>query len=137
MSNHIKTWVGEIVDETESMNQQYYEDYIQHFNKEGIIINRIRNEIFLVNPTNKDVNENKTTTEAIKQYYERMEKFLESQYKLWVRDEEEKTNIKKAQPDGVPREPGGVSRKLKIALVLYELKNKDLEQFNLFCKTFS
>lgn len=137
MNNHIKTWLGEIVDETESMNQQYYEDYIEHFKKEGIIIDRIRNEIFRVNPTNKDVNENKTITEAIKQYYERMENFLENQYKIWKGEEEEKTNIKKAQPDGVPREPGGVSIKQKISLVLYELKNKDLEQFNLFCRTFS
>jgi len=136
MNNHIKTWLREIVDETESISQHYYDEYMEYFEKEGIFIDTIRKEIFRENPKNKDVNEDKTITEALKHYYERMEKFLENQYEIWRREEEEKAQVKKAQPDCVPREPSGASKIQKLSLVLYELKNKELVQFNLFCETF-
>lgn len=138
MKNHIKSWLREIVDDAESISKHHYDEHMEFFKKEEIFIDKIREKIFQQNPKSKAIKEDKAINEAFKQYYESIEKFLESQYEIWRGHEEEKKKVKKMQymGDSVPREPGGASLTKQLSLVLYELKDKDPAQFNLFCETF-
>ena len=97
MKNHIKDWLREIVDDAESISKYRYDDYMEYFKKEGIFIDRMREKIFQENPKNKAIKEDKAIKEALKQYYESIENYLENQYEIWRGNEEKKENLKRME----------------------------------------
>jgi hypothetical protein len=119
----LKAWLTEVVDETENIDKQSYDNYIEHFEKEDLHF--IRKTIFREKPKNE---------EALKEYSENMKISLVQFYEKWKNNKKERESLEEASKPYVI--PAGVSLITKIAVVLYELKQANPEQFNWFCKTF-
>jgi hypothetical protein len=117
-----KTWLKEVADEVEYMSKDYYDTCIKEFEKKGIEIKRIRKTVF----ENYENLEDSIIEENLKQYYEG-----------WQRNKKEKEDRQKGLESWqLAEEPGGASWTTKLAVVLYELKEKNPEKFNRFCKRF-
>jgi hypothetical protein len=123
----VKTWLKEIVDETENMDKQSYDNWIEYFKEKGIALPFIRKSLSREQPQ---------SDEALREYFESITIALDQYYERWKKNQKDKEDSEKAFKPYPVEEPGGVSLKTKIAVVLYELKEKDLEQFNWFCTTF-
>jgi len=121
----LKAWLQEVVDETENIDKQSHDNYIEHFKKEQIDLHFIRKTIFREKPKNE---------EALKEYSENMKIGLIQFYEKWKNNKKDKESLEAASKPYVI--PAGVSLITKIAVVLYELKQENPEQFNWFCKTF-
>jgi hypothetical protein len=120
----LKAWLTEVVDETESIDKQSYDNYIEHFEKTDL--QYIRKTIFREKPKNE---------EALKEYSENMKISLVQFYERWKNKKKEEESEQEAfKPYYVI--PTDFSLITKIAVVLYELKQENPEQFNWFCKTF-
>ena len=119
----LKAWLTEVVDETENIDKQSYDNYIEHFEKEDLHF--IRKTIFREKPKNE---------EALKEYSENMKISLAQFYEKWKNNKKERESLEEASKPYVL--PAGVSLITKIAVVLYELKQENPEQFNWFRKIF-
>jgi hypothetical protein len=117
-----KTWLKDVADEVEYMSKNYYDSCIKDFEKKGIEIKRIRKTV-----CEKYENlEDSIIEENLKQYYEE-----------WQRNNKSKEDCQKALESWqLAEEPGGASWTTKLAVVLYELKEKDPKKFNRFCERF-
>ncbi len=123
----LKAWLTEIVDESENMDKQSHDNWIEEFEKQKIDAHFIRKAIFREKPKNE---------EALKEYCENMKIALNGFYKEWENLKKDKDSLEKAFKPYIVKEPGGVSLKTQIAIVLYELKQENPVQFNWFSKTF-
>jgi hypothetical protein len=119
----LKAWLKEIVEELEHIDKQSYDNYIEHFKEEEL--HSIRKTIFREKPENE---------EALKEYSESMKIRLTQFYETWKKNKKEQESLEKASKPYVI--PVGFSLITKIAVVLYELKQENPEQFNWFYKTF-
>jgi hypothetical protein len=123
----VKTWLQDIIDETEIMDKQSYNNQIENLKKKGIDTHFIKRDLIRVMPENQEdlIAYSESITIALNKYYER-----------WKNNEKDKEELKESFKPYPVQEPGGVSLTTKIAVVLYELKEKDPEQFNWFCGMF-
>jgi hypothetical protein len=123
----VKTWLKEIVDKTENMDKQSYDNWIEYFKKEQIDLHFIRKTLIREEPQNH---------EALTEYFQSMIIALDQYYERWRNNKRDKNNLEKAFKPYLVKEPEGISLKTQMAVVLYELKEEDPEQFNWFCVSF-
>jgi accessory colonization factor AcfC len=119
----LKAWLKEIVNETEHIDKQSHDNYIEHFKQEEL--HSLRKTIFREKPENE---------EALKEYSENMKISLTQFYEKWKKNKREQESLVEASKPYVI--PVGFCLITKIAVVLYELKQENPEQFNWFYKTF-
>ncbi|MGB7894877.1 MAG: hypothetical protein WCF82_23665 [Microcoleus sp.] len=105
-----KTWLKEIVDEAENMDNNFYDSHIKDWKKRGVDLDLIRKGIFQKhqNPTDEAMNV------SLKQYYETSKQELSKEYVAHYE----------------------VPIHTKLAVVLYELKEENSEKFDWFCRSF-
>ena len=123
----VKTWLKEIVDETENMDKQSYDNWIEYFKKEQIDLHSIRKTLIREEPQN---------LEALTEYFQSMIIALDQYYEKWRNNKRDKDNLEKAFKPYPVKKPEDISLKTQMAVVLYELKEEDPEQFNWFCGGF-